>query len=323
MSTEVISIGRINLDVIMRVRQLPTSQQHLTCEEGYVSPGGSAANFAAQSAKLGVKTGLVACIGNDRHGQIMLEHLTKSGVDTQQVLVLDRQSTGIFTCIHDSTGGSMVIVEPGANRYLERQLIDECVIAANSIVHVAGAFPRLAQTVAEIASMNGMIFSFDPGRAASSIDLKPIVRHTDLLFLNENELRQYFGLQVNETELKKLAKAFPGILIIKMASRGAAATDGFEYVVSKAFDVPVVDTIGAGDAFAAGFVTTWFRCECLECALNVANAVAALKITQHGAQVGQPTLNDLERFLLKQGVSIHESTQALKRMFPRASKKAK
>ncbi len=316
MSTEVLSIGRINVDVILRVERLPTNQQHLICREGYISPGGSAANFAAQSARLGVRTGLLACAGDDLQGYAILEHLAKSGVDIQQVLVLDRQPTGIFTYIYEHGGDNIVIVEPGANKYLEKQIIDERTIASNNVIHVAGVFPRIAKTVAEIAAVNGIVFSFDPGRAASADYLQSIVPRTDLLFLNENELRQYFGIEVAENELKRIAREFPGILIVKRGKEGAVATDGFDYVVSRAFDVQVMDTFGAGDAFAAGFVTAWSRKECLECALNVANAVAALKITQRGAQTGQPTLDELERFLTKQGISIREIANSLRARQP-------
>ena len=68
--------------------------------------------------------------------------------------------------------------------------------------------------------------------------------------------------------------------------------------------MPVVDTLGAGDSFAAGFVAAWMRSERIEQALNVANAVAALTITKAGAQNGQPTLDEAARLLRRHQVSI-------------------
>jgi ribokinase len=70
------------------------------------------------------------------------------------------------------------------------------------------------------------------------------------------------------------------------------------------FEVQAVDTLGAGDAFAAGFVAAWTRSENIEQALHVGNAVAALTITERGAQNGQPTLEKTSKLLGKHGISI-------------------
>ena len=92
--------------------------------------------------------------------------------------------------------------------------------------------------------------------------------------------------------------------IVKRGKRGAVATDGFEYCTSQVFETPVVDTLGAGDAFAAGFVTAWTRSERIIQALHVGNAVASLTITKRGAQNGQPSLDSTSKLLKKNGVAI-------------------
>jgi ribokinase len=304
MSVEVVSVGRVNVDVVLRVESLTQQDRHLTSQDGYISFGGSAANFATQSAKLGVKTGLLCCIGNDLYGQLVLRELSRIGVDTRFILSLDRQSTGIFTYIYDQEGHDVVVVEAGANKFLEKQLLDESAIEGVRTIHVAGAFPMMTKRAAEIATVNGMVLSLDPGRAAGSLDYASILPYTDLLFVNEKELQDYFHLGTTEPEIRGLARSFPGILVVKRGPKGALATDGFEYYTSPAFDVKVVDTMGAGDAFAAAFVTAWTRSEKIEQALNVANAAAAIAITVRGAQEGQPTMEETARFLGKYGVSI-------------------
>jgi sugar/nucleoside kinase (ribokinase family) len=168
---------------------------------------------------------------------------------------------------------------------------------------VAGGFPMMTSRALEIASNNGMIFSFDPGHAADAVDFSKILPGTDLLFANQYELKKYFKINLSEKALKTFAKGFPGMVIVKTGSKGAIATDGFEYHTSDIFEVPVVDTVGAGDAFAAGFLTAWTRSERIEQALHFANAVAALQITKSGAQTG-PTLDQTASLLAKHGVSI-------------------
>jgi ribokinase len=312
LAREVVAIGRINVDIIMQVDRIPAKNEHVTSEQGLISFGGSASNFAAQIAKLGVGTGIVGCVGDDFYGQQALKDLSSAGVDISSVLVLDNQPTGIFFLAEQRNGDRVVVSEPGANRFIEKHVLDEEALVKSTLVHLAGAFPMMASRVQEISTANGMIFSFDPGRAAGSLDFKPILRRTDLLFLNQGELRNYFDVNPNEKALKAFAKTIPGIVIVKKGVKGAVATDGFEYCSSRVFDVPAVDTLGAGDAFAAGFITAWTRSERIEQALHVGNAVAALTITKKGAQMGQPTMDETARLLKKNGVSIESILRTFK-----------
>lgn len=320
MVRDVIAIGRINVDVIMQVGRIPAKNEHVTSKQGLISFGGSASNFASQTARLGVGTGIVGCVGDDLYGQQALKDLSNAGVDTSSVLVLDNQPTGIFFLAEQRNGDRVVVSEPGANRFLEKHVLDDEYLVRSSVVHLAGAFPMMTSRIQEVSTANGMVFSFDPGRAAGSLDFKSILRRTDLLFLNQGELRNYFKINPSEKALKAFAKTIPGIVVIKKGKKGAVATDGFEYCTSPVFDVPAVDTLGAGDAFAAGFVTAWTRSERIEQALHVANAVAALTITKKGAQNGQPTLDQTAKLLKKNGVSIDSILRTFK---PKKRRKGK
>jgi ribokinase len=306
LSVEVVSIGRINIDIIMNVKRLPSANDHVVSEQSSFTFGGSAANFAAQSTRLGVKTGLISCIGNDLYGQLALKNLQDIGVDTKSVLVLDNQPTGLFFLAKTPSDDSVVFAEPGANRFLEKHVLDEEYLSRATTLHIAGGYPLLMDRVIQFATVQGMIVSVDPGRAASGIDFNSILKRIDLLFVNQSELKNYFNIEMNENALRKFAKTFPGILIVKMGEQGAIATDGFEYVTSPIFEVPVADTLGAGDSFAAGFVTAWTRCEKIERALTFANAVASETIKAEGAQNGQPDLQRVAGLLRDHDIDIHE-----------------
>ncbi|TFG97446.1 carbohydrate kinase family protein [Candidatus Thorarchaeota archaeon] len=301
---EFVSIGRINIDIDMRVDRLPKRNDHVMSEEGHVSLGGSAANFATQATRLGVKTTLFSCVGDDVYGEIVIKELTKVGVDTSSILVLDKQETGIFFYAHDPQDDHIVVAKPGANKFLEKRFFEEENIADAKVIHVAGAFPMMIDRASEMTTSYGMVLSLDPGRVSHNLDFKKILRNTDLLFLNSYELKEYFKLEPTESALRKFAKTFPGIVILKMGKDGAIATDGFEYCTSQVFEVPVKDSLGAGDSFAAGFITAWTRSERIPQALNIANAVAALTIRQEGAQKGQPNLEEVARLLRKHNIPI-------------------
>jgi ribokinase len=221
---EIIAIGRINIDMIMYVDTLPGSIRHVVSDKGHISFGGSAANFAVESSLLGVKTGLVSCVGNDIYGEMVLKQLSKLGVDTNNVLVLGKQATGLFFMARHPTDGNIVVANPGANRFLEKHVLDEDYIARASSVHVAGGFPMMTSRALEIASNNGMIFSLDPGHAADNVDFSKILPGTDLLFVNQYELKRYFKINLSEKALKTFAKGFPGMVIVKVRHiRGACS----------------------------------------------------------------------------------------------------
>ena len=318
MTDDVVAVGRVNIDMIMDVDMLPAKNDHIIAKSAHISFGGSAANFAFQSVRLGVKTGLLACIGNDLYGQLALKQLVKMGINTDQTLVLERQSTGLYFHVRTPTEGRIIISDPGANRFLEKRVIEEDQLARSRTVHIAGGFPALTERIAEVTATNGMILSLDPGRAAEGMDFAKILPKTDLLFVNRRELKNYFGLNPSERALRSFAKTFPGILIVKRGKNPAIATDGLDYSTSQVFEVPVVDTVGSGDAFAAGFITAWTRHESIEKALHVANAVAALTISKRGSQEGQPTFDQTVSFLKGHGISINEIVNTFK---PRRRKK--
>ncbi len=309
---EFVSIGRINIDIDMIVDRLPKRNDHVMCEKGHVSLGGSAANFATQATRLGIKTTLVSCLGDDVYGELVINELTKIGVDTSCILVLDKHETGIFFYAHDPQNDQIVVAKPGANKFLEKRIFEEDTVVDAQIIHVSGSFPMMIERASEITTNHGMVLSLDPGRAASNLDFDKILRHTDLLFLNSHELKEYFKIEPTESALRKFAKTFPGIVILKMGEKGAIATDGFEYCTSQVFEVPVKDTLGAGDSFAAGFITAWTRSERISQALNVANAAASLTIKHEGAQNGQPSLEEVARLLRKHNISIDSILKTFK-----------
>lgn len=305
MSVEVVSVGRINIDIVMNVKELPGPNEHVFSEHSSFTFGGSAANFAAQSARLGVRTGLIGCVGDDLYGQLALKHLQDAGVDIKNVLILDNQPTGLFFLAQTPAKDNLVFAEPGANRFLEKHLIDEEYLNRCGAIHIAGGFPMLMPRLIDYATTHGMIVSIDPGRASEAVDFNQILRSIDLLFVNVMELETYFGLTPTEKQLRMFAKTFPGIVIVKMGREGSIATDGFEYITSPIFEVPVVDTLGAGDSFAAAFVTAWTRSENIERALNFANAAASQTIKVPGAQNGQPSLQEVASLLKGHDIDIH------------------
>ena len=113
-----------------------------------------------------------------------LKNLTDRGVDTKSILILENHPTGLFFLAQHPKQGSMVFAETGANRFLEKHIFDEEYVSRARTIHVAGGFPMMTERAVDIATANGMIFSFDPGRSGGLLDFSKYLRSTDLLFLN-------------------------------------------------------------------------------------------------------------------------------------------
>ncbi|MFO7836193.1 MAG: carbohydrate kinase family protein [Candidatus Thorarchaeota archaeon] len=303
MGVETVSIGRVNIDLMMDIDELPKDAQHTMAKSSSVSIGGSAANFAVHSARLGVKTKLIACVGDDFYGRDAVKTISENGVDTSMVQSIAGQSTGLFFLVRKDKQASFVIAEAGANQHLEEITLKRKKVATARTIHIAGGFPNIISEAARIATSEGIVLSLDPGREAGNIDFSTVLPYVDLLFLNDEELSRYFNVELTETNLKKLGKELPGIVILKRGKDGTMATDGFDIYSSRAFEVSVTDTLGAGDSFAAGFITAWTRSEDIELALHMGNAVAALTIKEPGAQNG-PTLKQTYELLSQYGINM-------------------
>lgn len=302
MGVEVVSCGKVNIDIVIDVDELPKDAQHIMANSSSVSLGGSAANFAVHSARLGVKTKLVACVGDDFYGRDAVKRISESGVDTSMIQSIAGQPTGLFFLVKQGQQGDFVIAEMGANQHLEKLALRRKKVATARTIHIAGDFPNIIMEAARIATSEGIVLSLDPGRKAKNIDFSTVLPHIDLLFLNNEELQRYFDINPTEKNLKRLGKDMPGIVIVKQGADGTMATDGFNLYHSKAFEVSVADTLGAGDAFAAGFITAWTRSEDIRLALHMGNAVAALTIKEEGAQNG-PTLKQTHELLTQYGIN--------------------
>ena len=311
MGVEVVACGKINIDIMMDVDELPKGAQHIMANSSSISVGGSAANFAVHSARLGVKTKLVACVGDDFYGQDATKRISEKGVDTSMVQTIAGQPTGLFFLVRKDEQSSFIIAEAGANSQLEEVTLRRKKVATARTIHIAGGFPKIISEVARITTSEGIVLSLDPGRKAKNIDFSTILPYIDLLFLNEEELRSYFNMEPTEKHLKVLGKKVPGIIVVKRGGKGTMATNGFEFYESKAFEVAVADTLGAGDAFAAGFITAWTRSEDIELALHMGNAVAALTIEETGAQNG-PTLKQTHELLSQYGINTDPILRTLR-----------
>lgn len=219
------------------------------------SGGGQAANTIFALVKMGFSTGLVGAVGNDDFGEFIIHEL--QGVDTSGII--RKGETGICIVILDEKKERTMFVLPNANDHISIDEINLSFIADTKFLHLTsfvGEKPLSIQKKIVTEIPHSVKISFDPGAIYSKrgfSDLSEIIQRTFVLFISETELKYLFSSDYN-TALKKLLKSGPEIIVCKMGKQGSIVMSKSIRYEIPAFEVDTVDTTGAGDVFAAGFL---------------------------------------------------------------------
>jgi ribokinase len=285
MNPKIVAVGHIVYDIRNYVEAFPEPDRTAVMRmDPKVSGGGSAANVAVNLVKLGFSSGLIGSVGSDRHGKYLLSDLRKFGVDISHVRVF-RGMSGLSVIIIDAQGEVRVIEDFGvADR---RRAIDPDYVRQAQFLHMSGCAYRLLDSASAIAHKAGIPISFDPGRAASRLGekkLAPILKRSEYLIINRKELFAITGSH-EESAASELARKHDLVCVIKQGAREIIVkTKEASSFTVEPFHVRPVDTLGAGDAFCAGFIAGISEKKSLYESVRFANAVAAAKVLRKGAQ---------------------------------------
>ncbi len=297
MKLDVIGFGALNLDRLHRVDFIAKEDEESSILDLTESPGGSAANTIVGLARLGLKTGFVGKVAEDRAGELLLKDFTNENVDLSGIVISKTGRSGTVMGYVDKKGNRALYVDPGANDLLEFREIDLEYASNTRFLHLtsfAGRKPFQAQT--EFAkAVSDVEISLDPGTlyARKGLgSLKPIVEHCSVMFPSGHEVKLLTGKDY-EKGSKILTRKGVDIVAVKLGERGCYVTDGQESYVVEPYNVEVADTTGAGDAFCAGFLYGLIENkEPYECG-KLGNFVASRCIMKSGARRGLPRLSDL------------------------------
>ncbi|MBM3813730.1 MAG: carbohydrate kinase family protein [Acidimicrobiia bacterium] len=257
------------------------------------SIGGNGANTSFALARLGAHVVLTGAVGADPFGHFVLDHLRQAGVDTSLVQTVDASTAVTVGLVHDN-GARAFLHRPGASAEAFSQPVDFTAATGCSHFHLANVFglprmrPQAADTLAQ-ARRAGLTTSLDTGwdaRGEWMSIVEPCLPHLDLLMVNLDEARHLTGLGTAEEAAAKLRDLGAGRVVVKLGGDGCAVFAPEFSGPVPAFDVPVVDTTGAGDCFAGGFLTAWLAGASLEEAAVFANAAGARSVQSLGAVTG-------------------------------------
>jgi ribokinase len=261
------------------------------------APGGKGGNQAVAAARLGASATMVGRVGRDAFGRELSRGLREAGVSTRGVRSCDRP-TGTALIIVDDRGENTIAVSPGANTSLLAEDVPRRLIASADVVVATLEVPlasileafRAARLAGARTALNAA-----PAQALS----RGMLDLCDVVICNETELGTLVGHDVAaglevEAARSLLEPSSSQVVVVTLGERGATAVVGQDTVEQPAFAVRVVDTVGAGDAFVAGFVVARWFATGLATALRWGCAAGGLATTRPGAQPSMPTLHEVE-----------------------------
>ncbi len=305
---EVVGLGALNIDHIYKVERILDDGEAVV-DESISSPGGSAANTIYGLAKLGVNTGFTGVIGDDAEGKMMLRDFQKAGIDTSQIKVKPEVRTGSALCLSDKLGKRSLYVMPGVNNLQTMDDLDSDYVNRAKILHISSfvddrQFQVLLELMDKLAP--SIKLSFSPGALYTAKGLKalaPILARTHVLFINQSEMQELTGKDFKAGAKTCLKQGCQMVVVTlgKGASYKTVMATSYirdannEYMVDSGDKKPIttLDTTGAGDAFAAGFLYGLLKGKGLEECGHLGDIVARFSIAKLGARLGLPTVNQL------------------------------
>ncbi|WP_199172610.1 sugar kinase [Petrotoga sp. 9PWA.NaAc.5.4] len=277
--------------------------------------GGAESNVAIGLSRLGIKVGWISKLGKDGFGDYVESFIKGEGVDVSQVKRDEEHPTGVFFKERVEVGESKIYYyrKGSAASFVAPDDLNEDYIAQAKYLHLTGITPGLSEScckavykAVEIAKKYGLKIVFDPNirlkvwnnKEQMKKTILDIVSKSDILLPGLSEAKILLEMSDEIEILNKFLLLGPKIVVLKVGKEGAYLGTRDEITHVPGYRVErIVDPIGAGDAFAAGFLASLIKGYTLKDAVTLANAAGAFALTVKGDVEGLPTWEDLHSFL--------------------------
>jgi sugar/nucleoside kinase (ribokinase family) len=305
---EVVVVGELNLDLILYglPRDLVLDRELLANGLAFTL-GSSSAIFAHNLATLGTGVSFISKTGGDALGKMALDKLTTAGVDTSHVTQGTGKTPTGLTVVLPYPHHRYILTYPGTMFEMQYSDIDMDHVRAARHLHLSSFFlhralrPRILDLfrAAKDAGLTTSLDTNDDPEDKWGDDLLEVLKHVDLFFPNDREAKKITHTDDLSKALNELA-ARCKVVVVKRGRAAAICRSGDEQWSLSPPQVKVVDDIGAGDTFAAGFVHLYLRGAKLEDCLALANVAAAYSATKEGGTEAFREREELFNFIHQQ-----------------------
>jgi sugar/nucleoside kinase (ribokinase family) len=289
-NSDVIVVGELNVDLILnQIESFPERGKEKLADKMTLTLGSSSAIFASNLSSLGKKVSFIAKIGNDVFGQFCKEQLEIKGVDTSMLMISDDLQTGATIVLNFGEDRAMV-THQGAMKHLGINDITPEILSTAKHLHFSSYFLQPGfkdnlESLFRLAKKAGLTTSLDVQWDPSEqwdFDFKRTLPFVDVFLPNETELLNLTGENSIEQALKVMER-FGKIVLVKKGNQGSVLSYNNKIVNGKSFlNNEVVDAIGAGDSFNAGFIFKFLSGFTPEDCQTFANLIGAISTTKPG-----------------------------------------
>ncbi len=300
---DILVAGEINPDLILSGNVIPEfGQVEKLVDHAILAIGSSSAIFACGAARLGLHVAFIGVCGDDIFGQFMLDEMRKRGVDVTNVLVRKDGQTGLSLILNQDSDRA-ILTHLGLIPALRAADISDTLLRQARHLHVASYFlqtnlqpdlPALFRRAHSFGLTTSLDTNYDPSEKWMGFD--ELLSATDIFFPNKTEALSITQTTHVELAAQQLANKSK-IVVIKLGADGAVLQTGDEMIAVQSVPVNIVDTIGAGDAFDAGFLYGYLNRWDLETSLRLGVVCGALSTRAAGGITAQPILDEALAFL--------------------------
>jgi sugar/nucleoside kinase (ribokinase family) len=301
---DVLVVGELNPDLVLTGDVAPAAGQvEKIIEDASLVLGSSSGIFACGAARLGLKVSFAGKTGADGFGDFLWGELRQRGIDTRGAVVDSSTRTGISVILkhgHDRT----ILTYLGAISELRLDEIDPALFSQARHLHIGAYFlltrlmpdmPRLLK-MAKAAGMSiSLDTNYDPAEKWTT-GMDQVLELVDVFLPNETEACKISGEPQLENALDNLSRRVK-VVAAKLGEQGAEARRGLQAVRVPVYPARVVDTVGAGDSFDAGFLFGWLAGWELERCLRLGSACGSLSTRAAGGTAAQPTLAEAMKLM--------------------------
>ena len=294
----VVVVGSANTDMVLQTEHIPAPGETIIGGTFMMAAGGKGANQAVAAARLGARVTFVARLGHDMFGDQALAGYEREGIDTSFIVRDPDAASGIAMIFVDRKGENSIAVASGANAHLSPADVERAgqAIAQADVLLVQLEVPlETVCRAVELAHAAGVRVILNPAPAQP---LPPdLLARVSVLTPNEHEVCAIADQPDLERAAAHLLQQGTRTVLVTMGQAGALWVDHQTRQIVPSFAVHAVDTTAAGDAFNGGLACALGRGLPIVEAIRYAHAVAALSVTQMGAQPSLPTASQVQTFL--------------------------
>jgi len=294
---DIVGIGVCTVDHLVTVPRMPRRNENMAAVNYERQPGGLAAIALIAAARLGARCKIIARIGDDEPGAYIGRVLGAEGVDVSQLLVEPGSESHVSVIlVHEASGDRSIIPRPPTGRPIRPAEIQREGIGSARVLFIDTLTDTTMQA-ARWAKEAGLKVLLDP--ALPYHEIKPLLPFVDVPIVPEYWARELMPDQPPAAVAKRLRDEGAEIAVVTLGERGAVAAWEAGAEAFPAYDVNVVDTTGAGDAYHGAFLYALLQDWDVPRMARFASAVGSLNCRAMGGRSALPTRDEVDQFMAR------------------------